>query len=260
MKRPSRLPVESSLSLPASVLNRASALLVAREVRRPPETLAFLAQRLLRWWTALKGVPVFEAPALKSLAREFREMGFDCLPGKTPRWSPHQRAQADHLFMELAVLMAERPELELPALRLDLKPADRLLLVHWIWNHLDHHVSALTIGLLGSRILAVRPEDLRFESQAPLRERVVQIVGTLIAFALYLEGEHGGDMPMGQAATTVSALLDGLAAALEEAFRLGGTRGAWLATSGGWKRPDYPCRLGDFGSVLQSLPPEVTSE
>ena len=55
---------------------------------------------------------------------------------------------------------------------------------------------------------------------------MVQIVGTLVAFAFYLAGEHGRDMPMGQAATTVSALLDGLAAALEEAFALGGHAGA----------------------------------
>lgn len=260
MKTTPKRPLESATLLPIEVINRASALLVAREVRRPPETLAFLAQRLLRWWTVLKGVPAFDPPALKSLSREFREMGFDCLPGKTPRWTPKQRAQSESLFHELAFLVAEGPNMALPELRLDLKPQDRPLLVHWIWNHLDHHVSALTIGLLGSRILAVSPEDPRFEGQAGMRERVVQIVSTLVAFALYLGGDHGGDMPMGQAAATVSALLDGLAASLEEAFRLGGTRGGWLARCGGWQRPDYPCRMGDFGSVLQSLPPEIQSE
>ena len=251
---------ESSILLPVEVLNLASALLVAREVRRPPETLAFLAQRLLRWWTVLKGIPTFDPPALKSLARDFREMGFDCLPGKNPRWTPKQRAHAESLFHELAILVAEGPDMALPELRLDLGPKDRPLLVRWIWNHLDHHVSALTIGLLGSRILAVSPEDPRFETQTALRERVVQIVGTLVAFALYLGGDHGGDMPMGQAATTVSALLDGLAASLEEAFRLGGTRGAWLAHCGGWQRPNYPCRMGDFGQVIRALPPEIRSE
>jgi hypothetical protein len=247
----------SSPLLPIEVLNRASALLVTREVRRPPETLALLTQRILRWWTVLKGAPTFEPSALKPLAREFRELAFDCLPGKNPRWTPQQRTHADSLFQELALLVAEGPDLELPELRLDLAPKDRPLLVRWIWNHLDHHVSALTIGLLGSRTLAVSPEDPRFETQAALRDRVVQIVGTLIAFALYLGGDHGSDMPMGQAATTVSALLDGLAASLEEAFRLGGTRGTWLAHCGGWQRPDYPCRMGDFGSVIQALPPEI---
>ena len=256
----SRKTMEASHLLPIEVLNRACALLIAREVRRPPETLAFLAQRLLRWWTVIKGIPTFDPPAFKSLARDFREMGFDCLPGKNPRWTPKQRAQAESLFHELAFLVADSPDLVLPEVRLDLKPGDRPQLVSWIWNHLDHHISALTIGLLGARILAVTPEDLRFENQAPLRERVVQIVGTLVAFALYLAGEHGKDMPMGQAATTVSALLDGLAAALEEAFALGGTRGRWLAHCGGWERPVYPCRMGDFGSVIQALPPEIRSE
>ncbi len=255
-----RTTTAASPLLPVAVLNRASALLVAREVRRPPETLAFLAQRLLRWWTVIKGIPTFDPPAFKSLARDFREMGFDCLPGKNPRWTAKQRTQAESLFYELAFLVADGPDLVLPELRLDLKAADRSQLVRWIWNHLDHHVSALTIGLLGSRILAVNPEDLRFESQAGLRERVVQIVGTLVAFALYLGGEHGGDMPMGQAATTVSALLDGLAAAMEEAFALGGTRGRWLAHCGDWKRPAYPCRMGDFGSVIQALPAEIPTE
>jgi hypothetical protein len=251
---------ESFPLLPLEVLNRASALLVAREVRRPPETLALLAQRLLRWWTVIKGIPTFDPPAFKSLARDFREMGFDCLPGKNPRWTPKQRTQAENLFYELAFLVADSPDMALPELRLDLKPEDRMRLVRGIWNHLDHHVSALTIGLLGSRILAVNPEDPRFETQAALRERVVQIVGTLVAFALYLGGDHGKDMPMGQAATTVSALLDGLAASLEEAFALGGTRGRWLAHCGGWERPAYPCRMGDFGSVIQALPPEIRSE
>jgi hypothetical protein len=252
--------MESSLLLPVEVLNRASALLIARDVRRPPETLALLTQRLLLWWTIIKGIPTFDPPAFKSLARDFREMGFDCLPGKNPRWTPKQRTQAESLFHELAFLVAGGPELVLPELRLDLQPQDRPLLVRWIWNHLDHHISALTIGLLGSRILAVNPEDPRFESQAALRERVVQIVGTLVAFALYLGGDHGQDMPMGQATATVSALLDGLAASLEEAFVLGGTRGRWLAHCGGWERPAYPCRMGDFGSVIQALPPEIRSE
>jgi len=249
-----------STLLPSEVLDRASALLVAREVRRPPETLAFLAQRLLRWWTVIKGIPTFDPPAFKSLARDFREMGFDCLPGKNPRWTPKQRAQAESLFHELAFLVADGADLPLPQVRLDLDAKDRQMLIQWIWNHLDHHISALTIGLLGSRILAVTPEDLRFESQAQLRERVVQLVGTLIAFALYLAGDHGQDMPMGQAATTVSALLDGLAASLEEAFALGGTRGRWLAHCGGWERPVYPCRMQDYGSVLQALPPELRPE
>ena len=100
---------ESSILLPVEVLNRASALLVAREVRRPPETLAFLTQRLLRWWTVIKGVPTFDPPALKSLARDFREMGFDCLPGKNPRWTPKQRAHAESLFHELVLLVAVNP-------------------------------------------------------------------------------------------------------------------------------------------------------
>jgi hypothetical protein len=251
---------ETTPLLPVELLNRASALLVAREVRRPPETLAFLAHRLLCWCTALKGAPAFDPPALKSLARDFREMAFDCLPGKNPKWTPKQRVQAEDLFHELALLVAEGPDLELPALRLDLTPKERPQLVRWIWNHLDYHVSALTLGLLGSRILAVTPEDSRFERQALLRERVVQLVGTLVAFALYLAGDHGGDMPASQAAATVSALLDGLAGSLEEAFLLGGIRGTWLAHRGGWQRPDYPCRMGDFGSVIHGLPPEVQPE
>jgi len=250
----------SPFPIPADLLDRASALLVAREVRRPAETLPFLAQRLLRWWTVIKGLPTFELPALKSLARDFREMGFDCLPGKNPRWTPKQRTQSEGLFLELALLVADRPDLPLPEVRLDLGPQDRPLLVQWIWNHLDHHITALTIGLLGSRILAVTPEDPRFESQTQLRERVVQLVGTLVAFALYLGGDHGRDMPVGQAATTISALLDGLAASLEEAFSLGGTRGRWLAHCGDWERPVYPCRMGDYGSVLQALPSELRSE
>lgn len=250
----------TSTLMPLDLLNRASALLVAREVRRPPETLAGLAQHLLRWWTVLKGAPAFEPSALKPLAREFREMGFDCQPGKTPRWTPKQRAQVEALFGELALRVAAGPDLPLPELRLDLKPKDRPKLVQDIWTHLDYQVSALTLGLLGSRILAVSPEDPRFEGQTGLRERVVQLVGTLVAFALYLAGEHGKDMPMGQAATTVSALMDGLAAALEEGFRMGEVRGAWLARCGGWERPDYPCRMADFGSVVQSLPPEIQPE
>jgi hypothetical protein len=252
--------LESSPLLPVEILNRASALLVAREVRRPPETLAFLAQRILSWWTAIKGVPNFEAAALKSLAREFREMAFDCLPGRNPRWTPKQRAHAEDLFLDLARLAVDGPELSLPEVRLDLKPMDRSQLVRWIWNHLDYHVSALTIGLLGTRILAVNPDDPRFAAQANLRERVVQITGTLVALALYLAGDHGGDMPMQQAATTVSALLDGLAGSLEEAFALGDTRGRWLARCGGWQRPDYPCRMGDFGQAIKGLPPEMRPE
>ena len=70
--KPTKTTAASPL-LPVAVLNRASALLVAREVRRPPETLAFLAQRLLRWWTVIKGIPTFDPPAFKSLARDFRD-------------------------------------------------------------------------------------------------------------------------------------------------------------------------------------------
>lgn len=256
---PKTHPVSSS-AIPVEVLNRASALLVTRGVRRPPETLALLSQRLLRWWTVIKGMPAFDPPALKPLARDFREMGFDCLPGKNPRWTPKQRTQAEELFHDLVLVVAEGPDLALPELRLDLKARDRQMLVQWIWNHLDHHVSALTLGLLGSRILAVEPEDARFESQAALRERVVQIVGTLVAFALYLAGEHGREMPMGQAAATVSALLDGLAGSLEEAFALGGARGRWLARCGAWERPAYPCRMEDFDSVVRTLPPGIQPE
>ncbi|HWQ10069.1 MAG TPA: hypothetical protein VN436_13205 [Holophaga sp.] len=252
--------VETSPVLPADLLNRASALLVARDVRRPPETLAFLTQRLLRWWTVIKGLPTFDPPALKSLSRDFREMGFDCQPGKPLRWTPKQRSQAEALFDDLVVLVAESPDMELPGLRLDLKTVDRPLLVRWIWNHLDHHVTALTIGLLSGRILAVTPEDPLFAGQAPLRERVVQLVGTLVAFALYLGGEHGRDMPMPQAATTASALLDGLAESIAQAFALGGTRGRWLAHCGGWERPAYPCRMSDFSSVLQGLPSGIQPE
>ncbi len=250
----------TSALMPLDLLNRASALLVAREVRRPPETLAGLAQHLLRWWTVLKGAPAFEPASLKPIAREFREMGFDCQPGKPPRWTPKQRAQVEALFGELALLVSASPDLSLPELRLDLKAKDRHRLVQDIWMHLDYHVSALTLGLLGSRILAVRPEDPRFDGQAALRERIVQIVGTLVAFALYLAGEHGKDMPMGQAATTVSALLDGLAAAIDEGFRMGDARGAWLARCGGWERPAYPCPMADFGTVVRTLPPEIQPE
>jgi hypothetical protein len=246
--------------MPPDLVNRASALLVAREVRRPPDTLAPLAQHLLRWWTVLKGAPGFDPASLRPIAREFREMGFDCLPGKPPRWTTKQRDQVEALFDEMAILVAAGPELPLPELCLDLKPKDRSRLIHVIWNHLDYHVSALTLGLLGSRVLAVNPDDPRFEGQRELRERIVHIVSTLVAFALYLAGEHGKDMPVGQAATTVSALLDGLADSIDAAFRLGGTRGAWLARSGGWERPGYPCRMGEFGTVIQSLPLEIRPE
>jgi hypothetical protein len=246
--------------MPIDLIDRASALLVAREVRRPPDTLVPLAQHLLRWWTAMKGAPGFDSASLRPIAREFREMGFDCLPGKPPRWTTKQRDQVEALFDEMAILVAAGPDISLPELRLDLKPKDRSRLIHAIWNHLDYHVSALTLGLLGSRVLAVSPEDPRFEGQRELRERIVQIVGTLVAFALYLAGEHAKDMPMGQAATTVSALLDGLADSIEAAFRLGGTRGAWLARSGGWERPEYPCRMGEFGAVIRSLPLDIQPE
>lgn len=247
--------LETSSLLPPEALDHASALLTARGVRRPPETLAFLAQRLLRWWTVIKGIPAFDSPAFKSLARDFREMGFDCLPGQNPRWTPKQRAQSESLFHELAFLVAASPDMALPALRLDLNPGDRPLLVRWIWNHVDHHVSALTIGLLGSGILAAGPQDPGFESQAALRDRVVQTVDTLVALALYLGEEHDGDPPLHQMAGTTSALLDGLAGALEEAFALGGTRGRWLAHCGDWERPAYPSPRGDFRSLLQTLPP-----
>ena len=65
---------------------------------------------------------------------------------------------------------------------------------------------------------------------------------------------------MGQAATTVSALLDGLAGSLEEAFALGGARGRWLARCGAWERPAYPCRMEDFDSVVRMLPPGIQPE
>ena len=250
-------PPESELHLPESILNHASALLVAREIRRPAATLAFLAQELLRWRTVLRGAPVFDAAGLKPLARDFREMGFDCLPGRLPRWTPAQKTRTETLFLELALWVVAQPAMDLPRLPPDLAPAEHPRLAPWIWNHLDFHVTALTIGLMGSGILAVTPEDPRFESQAPLRERVVQLVGTLVALALYLGGPHGTDLPAGQALPTASALLDGLAESLEGAFAAGGARGLWLARSGGWTRPDYPCRMEDFSRLAQSLPPEV---
>ena len=117
--------VETSPVLPTDLLNRASALLVARDVRRPPETLAFLTQRLLRWWTVIKGLPAFDPPALKSLSRTSGRWAFDCQPGKPLRWTPKQRSQAEALFDDLAMLVAESPDMELPRLRLDLKAADR---------------------------------------------------------------------------------------------------------------------------------------
>lgn len=243
--------------LPADTLGRARALLEARNVRRPPETLAFLAQELLRWHCTLKGVPSFEPASLKSLARAFREMGFDCLPGKLPRWSADHRTRTEELFRELAILVAEGPPLELPALRRDREPEERPWLVRCLWNHLDYHVSALTVGLIGSGVLASDPEDPRFEAQGELRGRVVQIVGTLVPFAIYLGGNFGGDMPLDQAELAISALLDGLASSLEQAFDLGGTRGRWMARCGGWERPEYPCRMGNFEAALLALPKAV---
>jgi hypothetical protein len=224
--------------LPVGILPRAFALLEARGSRRPAETLPFLVQQILRWRTVLKGSPEFTARGLRPLLRDFRELGFDVLPGTTPRWTKTQSRELEDLFLELALLVAAGPPLELPDL--SGKPSDRLKLPQWLWNHVDHHGTALTLGLLESKTLAGSPEDSRYEAQAALRERIVKLASTLVPFAAYLAGPSGAEMTLEQGRSTSCSLLRELSIALDEAFTLGGPRGAWLARRGGWYPPVYP--------------------
>lgn len=226
--------------LPADSLANARALLEARGLRRPSETLPFLVQQLLRWRTALKGSPDFTASGLHPLLRSFRELGFDTLPGTPSRWNQQQRSALEALFLDLASRVAIGPALELPDLAGKTKPSERLRLPEWIWNHVDHHGAALTLGLLESGILASDPKDPRFEQQSELRARIVQLAGAVVPFATYLAGPSGVEMTQDQALRTASALLDEFSICLDEAFRSAGPQGAWLARSGGWFRPRYP--------------------
>lgn len=235
--------------LPADTLSRSRALLEARGLRRPPETLPFLVQQILRWRTALKGSPSFTAQGLRPLVRDFRELGFDVLPGATPRWTKSQRDELENLFLDLAPGVAAGPTLELPDLPRDPKPSDRLKLPQWLWNHVDHHGTALTLGLLESRVLAGSPEDPGFEEQGALRERIVQLASALVPFAMYLAGPSGAEMTLNEGLRTGCSLLSELSTCLEEAFILGGPRGAWLARRGGWYPPAYP-----FTSLVEALP------
>jgi len=226
--------------LPADFLANARALLEARGLRRPAETLPFLVQQILRWRTALKGAPRFDGPGLHTLIRDFRELGFDTAPGTPSRWNQQQRSALEALFLDLAPRVAIGPVLELPDLTGDAKPSERLRLPEWIWNHVDHCGTALTLGLLESGILPSDPTDPRFEQQSELRVRIVQLAGAVVPFAAYLAGPSGMEMSQDQALRTASALLDEFSICLDEAFRMAGPRGAWLARSGGWFRPRYP--------------------
>jgi hypothetical protein len=82
----------------------------------------------------------------------------------------------------------------------------------------------------------------------------VQLAGALVPFAAYLGGPSGVEMTLDQALTTASSLLDGLAACIDEAFALGGPRGAWLARCGGWFRPAYPHQMEDFVQSPEAQP------
>lgn len=232
--------------LPADTLSRSQALLEARGSRRPPETLPFLVQQILRWRTALKGSPEFTASGLRPLLGNFRELGFDVLP-TAPRWTKTQRHELEDLFLQLALVVSAGPALELPDL--SSRPSDRMKLLPWLWNHMDHHGTALTLGLLESRILAENPSDPRFEAQTELRERIVKLASALVPFAIYLAGPSGAEMTLDQGRSTACSLLLEFSSALDEAFTLGGPRGAWLARRGGWYPPAYP-----FIPMAEALP------
>jgi hypothetical protein len=232
-----------------STLDRAKTLLEARKVRRPVETLLPLAQRCLTWWTTVHGNPMEDRRGLRTLQREFRSLAFECGPGKTPRWAKEQSAEAEALFKDLVLLAANMPHPSLPAFGDHLREEARPVLLQWLWMHLDYHVVALTIGLLESGLLAQKPEDPTFESQASLREKAVSTVGTLLTLAAYLSAPTGREMPIQDALLTVSALLNVLSEALEEAFALGGPRAKTLMGKGGWVRPPYPFNVADLDAL-----------
>lgn len=232
-----------------STMDRAKALLEARKVRRPVETLLPLAQRCLAWWTAVHGNPREDHRGLRKLQVDFRALAFECGPGKAPRWVKEHALEADALFTDFVLLAEDMPRPSLPTFGDHLRQEARPVLQYWLWTHLDHHVVALTMGLLESGLLAQKPEDPGFESQAHLRENALSPVATLLGLASYLAAPKSHEMPIQDALLTVSALLDTLGQTLSQAFNLGGPRAHTLMQEGGWERPSYPYHVADLDAL-----------
>ena len=245
--------------LPQDVRDRAAALLAERGVRRPVGTLPFLVQEVLRWRTLSQGLPSFEPRSLNRLARDFRAAAFDLQPAHPRRWRTAQLRESEALFQTLAVLVAEGPALPLPPFPAARRPRHLAELLGTAWNHLDRHLAALSLGLLDGGLLASSPEDPAFETQASLREGMLQPAGALVPLLEYLDTPRGAAMPAHQAHLALSALLDALGEHLDKAFDAGGTRGRWLARAGGWERPEYPCGARELPAALRALPPGAPS-
>ena len=247
-----------SQAIPMATLYRAKALLEARRLCRPVETLLPLAQWSLAWWTAVHGSIKGKPRRLRSLQLEFLAMAFECGPGIPARWTKVQSAEAVALSREFVSLAAELPAPSLPAFGDHLREEARAVLLNWLWAHPDYHAAALTVGLLESGLLADDPDDDAFMSQSGIREGVVSTVSALLGMASYLAAPTGREMPIKEALLTVSAMLDALGGILDEAFALGGPKARALMESGCWERPAYPFNVADLDALAASQAREET--
>ena len=241
-------------SMPLSLHENCARLLKARKSNRPADTLPFTAQCLLHWQVIAIGVPSFSKDSLGSMARDFRSIGCDTAPIKLPKWSPDQTGLASEVLGDLWLWLMQMEPLPLP--EWETKPAegDYPLLLNWIWNHVDFHFMALTMGLMGTGLLTDNPKDPRHKDQKPFLEFMMQTFGILVPLADDLGKESKKRMPVNEALEFSSTLLDSMAGALDDFFRSFGPQGLLLARSGGWYRPAYPCTLKDF--AREKTPPK----
>ncbi len=232
--------MEILFSMPLALRDKCARLLEARKSHRPAETLPFTAQCLLHWQVIAIGLPSFSAGSLGSMARDFRSIGCDTAPGKSSKWSQEQTGLASEVLGDLWLWLLQREPLPLPEWETSLEEGEYPLLLDWIWNHVDFHFMALTMGLMGTGLVTDDPKDPRHKDQKPFLDFMMQTFGMLVPLADLLGGEPQDRLPVDRALRTSSALLDSLAKALEEMFQAFGPQGLLLARSGGWHRPTYP--------------------
>ncbi len=246
--------MEILFSMPLALHEKCAGLLKARKSHRPADTLPFTAQCLLHWQVIAIGLPSFSADSLGSMARDFRSIGCDTAPIKSAKWSKQETGLAYEVLGDLWLWLMQNEPLPLPEWETNLEEGEYPLLLDWIWNHVDFHFMALTMGLMGTGLLTDDPKDPRHKDQKPFLDFMMQTFGMLVPLADSLGEESKDRMPVSRALRMSSVLLDSMAEALDEFFQAFGPQGMLLARTGGWYRPAYPFSHQDL--AREKAPPK----